>query len=195
MILGATRVAIATQDYQPNKESTADLILSSEEVPSGSWTSSIEQDIPTNSFNKRDPEMHRAGLMWSTTSKRLFKNSTLGTVLIEVSPLATSTDADSWVLSAGERVKRKMMKYVELAKFEALDDIVLANVGQKSGFEYKVNDPNGLRSSVVVAASVSDIYVIVTCTDYGREWSLEEVLDIVRAQVEKIRNTRVSSIE
>jgi len=188
MFFGATRVAIATQRYQPNKKLSVDLLLTSEEVPGGGWTTSIQQEMPANSFSKGAPEMIRAKEMKSTTSKSLFKDSSeLRTVLIEVTPLATISDAESWVSSAEERVKRKMLKYVALDRFEDLGDFTLANVGLSVAFNYTMAVPKGVRTSVVVATNVGDVYTIVTCSDVGRNWTVEDVQDVVQAQIEKIR--------
>ena len=192
MLFGATRVAMAAQRYQPNRDLTSELTLAANEVPGMGWTISIEQDMPAHSFNKGEPEMIRAKQIKSTTSKRLYKNSVSKTVLIEITPLATTSDAESWVSSSIERVRRQMLKYVDLDEFEVIDDIALANVGSSTAFRYGMTTPDGVRESIVVASNVGNVYTIVTCTDVGRVWSIEEVLRVVHSQVEKIRIANVS---
>src|SRR5665213_2284863 len=160
---GALKVSIATQRDQPNKELTTVLLLAPDELPRSGWTVDLEQDMPTHAFSKgRYPEIERAKTINSTASRRLFhKDSDSGSILIEVAPLANAADAESWVTSTNERVKRIMSKLSDLKDFRDLDDVIVPGVQTGCAMEYSMTVKNGMRSTLGLAASADAIYVLV----------------------------------
>jgi len=46
---------------------------------------------------------------------------------------------------------------------------------------------NGMRSTLGLAASADAIYVLVRCSSTDNAWSIEDVVEIVGLQIEKIK--------
>jgi hypothetical protein len=187
--LGASKVVISQQRYQPNKEYSRSLILDSEELPVSGWINSLQQDMPTHSFNKGNAVMINAKSIKSTTSRNLFKNEdSSGSILVEVMPLASVEDAKEWVESACDRVKRTLSGKASLSEFNCIGAIAIPNIDTSSGFHYSMTLEKGLRKSTAVAASVGDVYTIVTCSKFNADWSMNEVVELVQVQAYKIRS-------
>jgi hypothetical protein len=188
MFIGATKIAIAEQAYQPSKELTVAFLLSPEELPGTGWKCSGQQDMPSHSFHNGEPELIRAKLAKSTTSRRQFKTSSNSrTVIDEVAPFANTDDAESWVASADQRVKNRVSNIVDLEDFHLIDHLELPGAGHARGFEYATVRAAGRRMRTVVAANVGNIFTIVTCLEDDEFWPIEEVLYVVQAQIEKIK--------
>jgi len=182
-------VSIATQRDQPNKELTTMLLLTPDELPRSGWAVDLQQEMPAHTGSKgRYPEMERAKAINSTASRRLFhKGSDSGSIFIEVAPLADPTDAESWVASTNERVKRTMSKLTDLKEFRDRGDVIVPGVEDSRAMEYSMTVKNGMRSTLGVAASAEGVYVLVRCSSIENSWSMEDVIEIVRLQIEKIR--------
>ncbi len=187
-LLGAAKVAVAMHGSQPNKERSVGLLLDPDEVPGGEWYTDLQQDMVAHAFNKGDPEILRAKSIQSTASRRLLKtNANRRSIFIEVGPFANSDDAMAWAASADDRTRRSMSGLMNLQEFALINDIELKEPGIARIFQYSSPYPEGLRISIAVSASVATVFLKVTCTDFGQPWPLEDVLEIVRAQMEKIR--------
>jgi hypothetical protein len=194
MIFGATKIAVASQRYQPNRELTVAYLLTSEELPMNGWTMSAQQDYPTRAFNKGEAEIERAKSMKGTTSRRLFKNdSDSRSIFIEVIPLASATDAESWVASSDERVRRKMAKLCELNDFRVNGAVSIPKAVLTRSVAYSMSIPKGERTSIAVAANAEDVYVLVTCSDIDHNWPIDDVIEIVRVQINKILKLKGTS--
>jgi len=188
MILGGAKVAIASQRYQPNKDLTTAYLLTTEELPGAGWTTELQQDVPTHAGSKGDhPEIERAKLMKSTTSRRLFKDAENSkSILVEVTPLANETDAKSWVASADQRTERKMSKWSDLKEYRVIGDVSVRNVEASRGMQYSMTLDKGLRNTVAVASCADNVYVLITCSDFGQTWRLEDVIEVVQIQIDKV---------
>lgn len=138
-ILSAAKLAGATQRYQPNKELTIAYLVSADELPGTGWTMSVQQDFPKHAFSRGAGEIERARSMKSTTSRRLFNDASESrSIFIEITPFASETDAESWVASADERVKRKMSKLSDLDDFQFIGDITVPQVEHSRGVKYSM---------------------------------------------------------
>jgi hypothetical protein len=191
--LAALKIVIAQRAYQPNCDSTLVLLLSEEDLPGSGWKQSLQQTFPTGALAENDPIMTRAKQMKSTTARRQFGiSSSTRSLLVAIAPLGSSTDAQSWVATTDERTKRNLSKIEDVGEFHLIDDVFVSNVGVTRGFTYTFSRPEGLRLATVVATSVDELFTSVTGLSFGEPWSIDEVLEVVRAQVDKIQVRRAS---
>jgi hypothetical protein len=187
MFVGGVKMALASQRYQPNRELTAKFLLTSDEMPGNGWNEPAKLDVPTYTFYKNArPEIERAKLMKGTTSRALFKDAS-DSIIVEVTPFADATDADSWVSSADDRIKRRMAEWIDPNEFQVINDVSVPGGAVSCGMKYSLTRPEGKRSRLVIATSIDNVYVLVTCINDDQRWKLEDVVEIAGVQVEKIR--------
>jgi hypothetical protein len=191
----AFKVVVAEQSYQPNNEISTSLLLSPDELPGNGWTTSGQREMSAHAFKKNNPIMDRAKTMKSTTSRRLIENpSQSRSIIDEVTPLASATDAASWVSSADQRLKSNLSKVgIDVNDFREIQEVPLASVGVARGFEYTLTLKKGPKASTLVVANVDDVYMSVTCGSFDEPWTFDDVLNIARVQVMKIRNMKGKS--
>ena len=82
--------------------------------------------------------MNRAKEMKSTTSRRLIENpSQSRSIIDEVTPLASATDAATWVSGAEKRLKSNLAKVgIDVNDFREIQEVPLASVDVAKCFEY-----------------------------------------------------------
>ena len=191
--LAALRIVAAQHAYQPNSASTLLLLLKEEDLPGSGWKQSLQQTFPTGALAADDPIMARAKQMKSTTARRQFGiPSSTRSLLVAIAPLASSTDAQSWVASTDERTKRNLSKIEDVGEFHLIDDLSLSSVGDTSGFTYSFTRPEGARLATVVASNVDELFMSVTGLSFEEPWSIDGILEVVQAQVDKIQVRRAA---
>jgi hypothetical protein len=190
-IVRAMQGSVAQAVVQPNKKASIALVLTPDEIPGGGWTTYLKRDIPAHSFDARDPIKIRVKNLQYTTSRRSFKKPpTSKLIFIEVTPLATPADAQSWTLSARSRQEKKLIGLADVFDFRVLDHLDVSNVDAFEGYSFSTNRPRGILKTLALAASIGNIHLTVACSDFDQSWTIKEVLEVESAQVEKIRTLK-----
>ncbi|MGD0692826.1 MAG: hypothetical protein ABSA22_10835, partial [Acidimicrobiales bacterium] len=60
-------------------------------------------------------------------------------------------------------------------------------------FQSKILVPKGLRTSLAISTSVGDVYTMVSCGSFEQPWTMQEVVEIAKTQVNRIVSARGAS--
>jgi hypothetical protein len=192
-ILNRVKMAAAEQRFQPNKHVSTSLLLNIDALPGDGWSLLGQREFPAHAY-KSDPVMDNAKVIKSTTSRRLFENhSSSRSVIVEVTPLANAFDAQLWVSSAEARLRQNLAKVVEVMEFVVIDEVSLEGAEKTESFQSKILVPKGLRTSLAISTSVGDVYTMVSCGSFEQPWTMQEVVEIAKTQVNRIVSARGAS--
>ncbi|MGH7174810.1 MAG: hypothetical protein ACREGR_00425 [Minisyncoccia bacterium] len=186
-IVGGVKVALAQLGPQPNKRSSMSMLLDTSEVPGSGWRVSIQQNLRAHAFKEKNLVTRGAKTNQSTTSRKLFESDRSSkSLLVEVTPLATEADAESWSSSSSDRTRMSLSNVANLQSLHLVEGLALPGAERASCFEYTINSSKGVRTSLAIAANYRAIYLQVTGSSLDESWTWGEVIDAASAQVRKI---------
>lgn len=156
-------------------------------MPGDDWKATMQQNLRAHAFQEDSPATRGARKIQSTTTKKLFeRDDSSKTLILQITPLASVTDAEDWVRSAPDRVQKGLANVADVSDFRIADEVSLENVEHVNSFEYISVGPKGLRPTRAIAANFHEVYLLVIGGSLDQWWTWGDLIEVANVQVRKI---------
>jgi hypothetical protein len=181
---------IAQVGLKPGKKISVPMLLQVEEIPWPGWR--LSKDLTLRAavvgmVDKADLRARGYGSVWAIRSfVNVGKSQWL---LLRVIPMASTSDARSWISSFETRVATNEDATSIKRVNQELNNPDRSNLGPCFCLEYVLADSRSGKSNdaKAVAGSVGNVMFLIRCIGPGDGWSWQDVTAIASRQGAKIR--------